>query len=130
MISYAGPAVAAAHRVTISAAALEESVAFGQLQALPVIDTVQTAGGYPLARAYERVAGQLGAIIGEPVPVEAVDHALEVVARHRSDYMWAWETEPVSVAHGILDDETYDWIAERISVSASLFGTASPAASS
>ena len=23
--------------------------------------------------------------------------------------MWAWETTPHSVAHGILDDETYDW---------------------
>jgi threonine synthase len=25
--------------------------------------------------------------------------------------MRAWETEPVSAAHGILDDETYDWAA-------------------
>ncbi len=25
--------------------------------------------------------------------------------------MWPWETEPHSVAHGILDDETYDWLA-------------------
>ena len=25
--------------------------------------------------------------------------------------MWPWETEPASVAHGILDDETYDWLA-------------------
>ena len=23
--------------------------------------------------------------------------------------MWPWEVAPVSVAHGILDDETYDW---------------------
>jgi threonine synthase len=23
--------------------------------------------------------------------------------------MWAWEETPHSVAHGILDDETYDW---------------------
>jgi threonine synthase len=23
--------------------------------------------------------------------------------------MWPWETEPHSLAHGILDDETYDW---------------------
>ncbi|MBW2258199.1 MAG: hypothetical protein JRI25_26860 [Deltaproteobacteria bacterium] len=23
--------------------------------------------------------------------------------------MWPWETEPKSIAHGILDDETYDW---------------------
>ena len=25
--------------------------------------------------------------------------------------MWAWESEPRSIAHGILDDETYDWLA-------------------
>jgi threonine synthase len=25
--------------------------------------------------------------------------------------MWPWETEPRSIAHGILDDETYDWAA-------------------
>jgi len=25
--------------------------------------------------------------------------------------MWPWETEPRSIAHGILDDETYDWVA-------------------
>jgi threonine synthase len=23
--------------------------------------------------------------------------------------MWPWETTPASLAHGILDDETYDW---------------------
>ena len=27
-------------------------------------------------------------------------------------YMWPWESEPVSVADGILDDETYDWIVD------------------
>jgi threonine synthase len=26
--------------------------------------------------------------------------------------MWPWETTPVSLADGILDDETYDWIAD------------------
>jgi threonine synthase len=36
---------------------------------------------------------------------------LHVAARRRSRYMWPWETEPRSVAHGILDDETYDWLA-------------------
>jgi len=25
--------------------------------------------------------------------------------------MWPWETEPRSIATGILDDETYDWLA-------------------
>ena len=30
---------------------------------------------------------------------------------HRDEFMWAWEEAPHSVAHGILDDETYDWLA-------------------
>ena len=32
-------------------------------------------------------------------------------AAHRSEFMWPWETVPHSLAHGILDDETYDWVA-------------------
>ncbi len=32
-------------------------------------------------------------------------------ARRRSEFMWPWEDVPHSVAHGILDDETYDWLA-------------------
>ena len=78
---------------------------------MPVIDTVQTQGGYPLARAYERVLGRLGVEPGARLSPVAVDDALAYAARHRSEFMWAWETEPVSIAHGILDDETYDWLA-------------------
>ena len=40
-----------------------------------------------------------------------VQEELAYAARHRSEFMWPWEEEPVSVAHGILDDETYDWMA-------------------
>lgn len=29
--------------------------------------------------------------------------------KNMSKYMWAWEGEPHSIAHGILDDVTYDW---------------------
>ncbi len=46
---------------------LRGSVARGQLEQLPVIDTVQTRGGYPLARAHERVLEQLGATAGTPL---------------------------------------------------------------
>src|SRR5207245_498521 len=31
-------------------------------------------------------------------------------AHHRSEFMWPWEKEPRSVATGILDDETHDWL--------------------
>ncbi len=94
-----------------AAMALQEAVALGQLARLPIIDTVQTQGGYPLARAYERVLEHFGATVGTPLEAGTVEEGLREIARHRSDYMWAWETEPVSIAHGILDDETYDWLA-------------------
>jgi threonine synthase len=93
------------------AQALEEALALGQLAKLPIIDTVQTEGAYPLARAHERALEHLEVPAGTPVEVTAVEGAISQAAHHRSDYMWAWETEPVSIAHGILDDETYDWLA-------------------
>ena len=37
--------------------------------------------------------------------------ALRYAATHRSQFMWPWEQAPASIAHGILDDETYDWLA-------------------
>jgi threonine synthase len=94
-----------------AAMALDEARALGQIAKLPIIDTVQTQGGYPLARAHERVLRQLHALAGTPVDPVELQAGLAQVARHRSDYMWPWETEPVSIAHGILDDETYDWLA-------------------
>ncbi|MCM5559199.1 PLP-dependent lyase/thiolase [Pleomorphomonas sp. JP5] len=65
----------------------------GLLPRLPKLITVQTAGCAPLARAWERLDG--------------ID--LAVAAKTRSKFMWPWETTPSSLAHGILDDETYDW---------------------
>lgn len=67
--------------------------ATGLLPRLPKLITVQTAGCAPLARAWQRLGG--------------LD--LAEAARHRSRFMWPWETTPVSLAGGILDDETYDW---------------------
>ena len=94
-----------------AAHAFEESVAAGRTPRIPVIDTVQTQGGYPLHRAHERTLEHLEVPPGVPVDPEQVSGAISQAVHHRSDYMWAWETEPVSVAHGILDDETYDWAA-------------------
>ncbi len=75
------------------------------------MDTVQTQGGFPLARAHALVLDRLGVAAGEAVPADTVEAGLRDIAGHRSDYMWPWETEPHSLAHGILDDETYDWLA-------------------
>jgi threonine dehydratase len=69
---------------------------------LPRFDTVQTRGAFPLARAYERVAERVAS-------GGTIDEALSYAARHRPDFMWPWEAAPHSIAHGILDDETYDW---------------------
>ena len=80
--------------------ALGEGVALGALAAMPCIDTVQTEGAWPLKRALD-VVGKRG----------DAEHALRFASHHRSAFMWPWEEEPRSVAHGILDDETYDWLA-------------------
>jgi threonine synthase len=66
---------------------------------MPRINAVQTEGCAPLARAWARVQA------GDP------DANLERARRHRSEFMWPWEEEPASAASGILDDETYDWLA-------------------
>ena len=93
------------------ALAFEDALAAGLIERLPRMDAVQTQGGFPLARAHALVLDHLGLPAGEPIPAERVAAGLREVATHRSDYMWPWETEPVSLAHGILDDETYDWLA-------------------
>lgn len=68
----------------------------------PRFDTVQTRGAFPLARAHERVVARVGS-------GETIEAALAFAANHRPEFMWPWEETPHSVAHGILDDETYDW---------------------
>jgi threonine synthase len=104
--------------------------------ALPRLHSVQAANVAPLARAHGRVLDALraaGAVAGgqgadaaatgadataptaDPAPLDLADPAvaevLDAAARHRSAFMWPWEAEPRSVAGGILDDETYDWLA-------------------
>ena len=86
---------------------LTEAVALGALPPAPRFDTVQTEGAWPLRRAFDRVAARLP---GEPTAADRHD-ALAYAATHRSAFMWPWEEEPHSIAHGILDDETYDWLA-------------------
>ena len=58
------------------------------------LHAVQTAGCAPLARAWHGARAE------------------ESPAVHWSRHMWPWETEPRSLADGILDDETYDWVAD------------------
>lgn len=110
----------------------------GTLSRLPAIHAVQAAGGFPLIRAWRRVARALVEELGGSAPpasdlatdgesaladaaaadwlvthadVAAIDRAINRAARDRTHFMWPWETEPKSIASGIQDDETYDWLA-------------------
>ena len=66
----------------------------GLSAAVPRLMAVQAAACAPLERAWR---GMSGLDVGQ-------------AAGQRSRLMWAWETVPESLAHGILDDETYDWL--------------------
>ena len=83
---------------------LAEARRLGASTADPRIHPVQARSVAPLARAHERLAHRLDT----DTPTSA---DMAWAARHRSAFMWPWETEPHSVASGILDDETYDWLA-------------------
>jgi threonine synthase len=110
----------------------------GAVSRVPSIHAVQTAGGFPMVRAWRRVARALAVELDSPAlpgadsaaDVEALradaaaarwltshaeatdfDWVIRTAARDRARFMWPWETEPRSLATGILDDETYDWLA-------------------
>jgi threonine synthase len=89
----------------------DDAAVMGAIGRVPRLDTVQTRGAWPLARAHALLLGDLGAEAGVPQDAGRVHDVLRLAANHRSRYMRPWETEPASVAHGILDDETYDWLA-------------------
>lgn len=40
---------------------------------------------------------------------DKIQNVLKDSSQNMKKYMWAWESEPHSIAHGILDDITYDW---------------------
>jgi threonine synthase len=84
---------------------LREAHALGAPGPVPLLHTVQTTGAAPLARAYERV------VAWRDENQTPMDAALVYARSHRHEFMWPWEQAPHSVAHGILDDETYDWLA-------------------
>jgi threonine dehydratase len=111
---------------------LRNAVALGAMPRLPRIHAVQTLGGHPLRRAYDRfmarLVPRLDTAAGAAPPGSARDREwadlahryarspgvaeeMAFAASHRSAFMWPWEEEPRSLAHGILDDETYDWMA-------------------
>jgi threonine synthase len=108
--------------------ALDEAHRLGVVARRPRLYTVQTRGGSPLKRAYDavvrRVVASLGrtgssppsrtelaATLAGPGCADSVTESMRYAAAHPAEFMWPWETEPRSIATGILDDETYDWLA-------------------
>jgi threonine synthase len=83
--------------------ACARALAAGLLARAPRVHTVQTRGAAPLQRAWARVEARRGSA--------GTEDALRYAAAHRSQFMWPWEDVPHSIAEGILDDETYDWLA-------------------
>jgi threonine synthase len=47
--------------------------------------------------------------IKENYSSDKIQRILNIAAKNMNPYMWSWEEEPHSIAHGILDDITYDW---------------------
>jgi len=118
--------------------ALQQAVRCGAIARLPHIHAVQTRAAAPFARAYERLARRVDAALGVdgPAPDEAdngasaihfrarraerlahafkqdvIQGVLRQAVAARGELMWPWESPGASAAHGILDDETYDWLA-------------------
>lgn len=101
----------------------------GAIRDLPRIHAVQTTGAHPVADAWRRVAEGAKARLadaGHAAPATDSDAVLaewlqrhfaslemraelENAASHRSEYMRPVKEPAMSVATGILDDETYDW---------------------
>ena len=82
--------------VQVGGGAFAASVSRGLSEAginAPLV-AVQTEGCAPLSRAWNTAQSDANP------------------AQHWTKHMWAWENEPVSLADGILDDETYDWVAD------------------
>ncbi len=81
---------------------LAGAVALGRWEQLPRFDTAQTAGCAPLAAALGRMREGLDDPSTRPDdPWANLDLA---------SMMQPWPEEPQSVADGILDDVTYDWL--------------------
>ncbi len=68
----------------------------GIVDALPRFHAVQTKNAHPLVRAW-------GLLVRNKASTRDA-------REQRAKYMWPWESAPESIAGGILDDETYDWL--------------------
>jgi threonine synthase len=80
--------------VQVGGGALATAVSMG-LGDDVALHPVQAEGCAPLGRAWDRLTP---------------DFDWDAAHARPDEYMWPWEEEPASVASGILDDVTYDWL--------------------
>ena len=85
---------------------MADAVRMRWLDAVPRLHAVQTQGAAPLERAWRLLHDRMG----DGRASVPVDEWMAVAAAHADELMWPWEEEPHSVAHGIVDDVTYDWL--------------------
>ncbi len=110
--------------------ALQDAVRLGALPRLPRLHAVQTQAVQPLKHAYDALAQRIlrrlsrdsasGVPAGDqacadriaaPASSSTVAEELHHAATHRAEFMRPWAGDPRSIATGIIDDETYDWLA-------------------
>ena len=60
-------------------------------------------------RTKQKEVLKISKFIKENYALPEVKKVLDSAKKNLSSYMWSWEGEPHSIAHGILDDITYDW---------------------
>jgi threonine synthase len=71
------------------------NIGLATADSVPSLVTVQAEGNAPLRRAYSKMKEN--------------DASLEEASKNRAEYMYSWKN-PTSIAYGILDNETYDWV--------------------
>ncbi len=83
---------------------LRDGVEEGRLLAMPSVHPVQTEAVHPLERAFNLLVeeGRRTGLSGSPL--------MDVARSDPDRFMWPWEDMGVSIASGILDDVTYDWL--------------------
>jgi threonine synthase len=82
-----------------------EMAELGVLDPAPALFAVQAEGCRPLLLAHDRLGTWMRAKGAAP------SAALAYAASHRAAFMRPVEQTPHSIAHGMLDDEAYDWLA-------------------
>ncbi|MGQ0849726.1 MAG: pyridoxal-phosphate dependent enzyme [Actinomycetota bacterium] len=75
------------------------------LEASPVLDTVQTDAVAPLNRAWGLLRNAR-----QPDGSDWSAGVMDLARAAPASYMWPWEEVGSSIATGILDDLTYDWL--------------------